>query len=92
MDLLFQSGRIPVGQKARIPLSFAPSQAQAFSARLRCHVRGGKSIEASVQAAAEVPQLIIKEDLFDFQQVGRLRVPRSLTENSVRCILGVYLN
>ncbi|KNC54185.1 uncharacterized protein AMSG_09971 [Thecamonas trahens ATCC 50062] len=88
------SGRIPVGSRAKVTVSFAPTQPQDLRTRLSAAIRGAGRVSLVISASAEVPSLSIEEPAFDFGQVyigATTRLPVTLA-NTGRIPASCYLD
>ena len=96
-DLMVSSeahGRIPVGSRTKINISFAPTTPQDIQTSLVASIRGAGTVSLDLRASAEVPTLSIAQDAFEFGDVyigGETRVLLTLA-NTGRIPASCYLD
>lgn len=59
-------GRIPAGAGQQILLTLRPTMNMSYDTQIVANVRGGKTVKFALQAQAEMPEVTLLEQAFDF--------------------------
>eukprot|EP00698_Gefionella_okellyi_P007756 TRINITY_DN1898_c0_g1_i1.p1 TRINITY_DN1898_c0_g1~~TRINITY_DN1898_c0_g1_i1.p1 ORF type:complete len:2231 (+),score=540.36 TRINITY_DN1898_c0_g1_i1:707-6694(+) len=63
------TGRVPAGASQQIQVSLKPLMPQSYDTNIVFNVRGSKTLKMNVKADAEIPQVEVTQEEFDFKGV-----------------------